>query len=255
MEDSLKKKNYLTYLTFVILAVLVVVAVLWMAAPKANENQAPKQGNLDVPAPAFINNSAIWDKMKNTYKPPTITKISGGYHYFSPVQGGYSFDYPDGWISMVDQSNDSSINTQIKVVSSNDLISQVLLENQKTNDTIAVAFSSDFSKAWIDEAGCNDSLPGLMLEASDAQYAGTPVSDTDLIRKQGVVREWFANATVEWISSGMVEGCAIKGRMYGEPVIAIMGGRCGNRPMMLMGQDEQVYRKLIAGLKCGPGAG
>ena len=106
---------------------------------------------------------------------PTITQTASGSHLYSPMYGGYSFDFPAGW-RYVDLANETGI-PLLGTLMRNSVMGADVMMNVKTNSSAIVAFemSRGSGPAWSAEICNNETirkgyLKGIDTRAAVAEY-------------------------------------------------------------------------------------
>lgn len=204
-------------------------------------------------------------------EPYTIAENAQGMHFYSKLHGGYSFDYPKTWGTLLDMMPPTDASTQegmeidelkriMTVASNNEMVSIQVLAKKDADSSEMVMMQFSPQEEGIAREECDS---GIIRESADLQatlYGMLGAGGTD----KAAVYQGMRNATASWQKIGQLEGCVIetvaKGTGEGAEKITMMQGECGaNVPVSIaqMGNTTGFTAdamKIISSLRCGKDA-
>jgi len=162
--------------------------------------------------------------------PPTITATQDGYHLYSPLHGGYSFDYPLGWKRLDIESNNTAVKIMIGIMQ-NELISTDMIINNRTNQSVSVIFYPRDSTQVID---CSTESIQMAVRSKNAD---------------------MSTATASPAKINNMEGCLIKGMQLKETKARLdlfMTGNCTpTHFLVVMSDNYTTMAGIIESVRCG----
>jgi len=166
-----------------------------------------------------------------------LRDTGAGYHYYSPLHGGYSYDYPYGWKSSLGEMPANGTAGLLAGLMQNEFFSMDLLVEKSANRSIGIVFYPT--------------------------GAGGKLACDKSIAEQGSGRVDTSDAEVFEVSWGGMEGCLIenvKNRGSKASSTLYITNACGENSgsllmvMMTPGSDYQPAKNLVETLKCGKDA-
>lgn len=165
---------------------------------------------------------------------PAIRDTGTGYHYYSPLHGGYSYDYPYGWKSSLGEMTANGTAGILAGLMRNEFFSMDLLIEKSMNRSMGMVFYA-------------------------AGTGGEMICDRS-IAEQGSGRVDTSDAVVSEVKWGGMDGCLIENvKNRGSKVSSTLyvtnacGENSGSMLMVMMtpGDDYQPAKSLVETLKCG----
>lgn len=159
---------------------------------------------------------------------PTITETTEGYHYYTPLRGGMSFDFSREW-GVLQLANNSTAGNVMAAMMNNNIMSYVFL---KRKDGLDVALT--FQKSNANSLGFDCSVGDSSVQSLQATSA--------------------YGAT--W---GALDGCVLKNMTSKNrrTPIAFMAAKCQDTNyavVVLSGDDEQAVKEIVSTIRCGSAA-
>ena len=170
---------------------------------------------------------------------PTVTITKDGNHFYSPLHGGYSFDYPSDWEWLnLNRSKETRI---VMAINQNELISLDAFVNGKTNQSLGVAF---FPRNKNQEMDCSTKTIQMAGTRSEKMDVGAATAEL-------VVIENYDGALLK----GERVGCLIKGMRYRETdtvTDSFLTSNCSQTHYLTVTSDNLTMLTIIAGgIRCG----
>ncbi len=175
---------------------------------------------------------------------PIITQTATGHHYYSQLQGGYSFDYPAP-LETVDfgkMTNESTLGKLLQAMMSNNQFGTVMLTGSGSGAT-TIMFSPDLGSDEID--------------FSDSQMCNADLVDA-MASRQGVKYDVGEATATPW-NMGPNKVCVITGiknRSDGKSM-NVMAGNCGKKNGFFAGVAPENYatlEEIAMTIRCGANA-
>lgn len=202
----------------------------------------------------------VYDQASKTLAGPTTTRTASGFHYYTPLHGGVSFDYPSNYINFLDRLGN---NQAFSLLTNNPTSTGVfLLDPQKGNDSlvsVTIKAATSNSTAWSEET-CSSQLAKDMLylnstglDATRAKLLALKAAAPDAYEKE--LRP-LADASYEWTMAGGKGVCVV-----GMPLTTrngtyyVITTHCAGNGIGIGGPDKGVVLGIFAALRCGQEAG
>jgi len=165
---------------------------------------------------------------------PVITQTASGSHFYSPMYGGYSFDFPFGW-EYVDLANE----TGTPILGSflrNSFIGVDILRSARANGSAIVYFElSKNGDTALDDGTCNN---------------GT-------IRESGMKGIDASAASADYVTVGKLKGCMMRNLRSvenGGSTAVFIANNCAagyDTAVTTMEEDAAVLMRIAKSFRCG----